>query len=393
MRLSPLNHTDIRIGEPLPWPVYDRGGKLLLKKGEIVATQTQLRGVIERGHLTDDARRGDRAEPPEAVRIGSGRRGSPVFDQIRALSAQLGGLHSALRAAAPVVPPGRFEELTDSLRQALRADTDAVLATLQLDAGNNNFAERHLHVAVLCELIARAIGLDQEERDGLCCAALSFDIGFAELHDQLDRQAQPLDAGQTEMLHRHPDRTVELLRQSGVASPLWLIAVQQHHERIDGSGYPDGLRGGQIGMPARILAIADTYSAMIRPRAYRAAFQARQALRDMFIQRGHRIDDDLVNAFVKELGIFPPGCFVRLVNGELGVVVRRTQNAAYPTVRSLISSDGIVLQRPLPRDVRATDTAIVEAVVRERMLSVLDRLPALWAGGPEAAESPPSEGA
>ncbi len=394
MRLVQLTNVDIRIGEPLPWPVYDRSGKLLLKKGEIVASETQLRGVLDRGHLDEASKRAANREGArdDSLLIGVHRRSSPVFDQIHLLSQRLTELHRTIRLGASETLVGQFQAVADGLREALRRDADAVLASLQVDAPDNRFAERHLHVAALCELMAKVIGMPADERRSLCCAALSFDIGFAELHDRLDKQAQPLSEDQLDALHRHPVTTVAMLKAARVDDPIWLLAVQQHHERIDGSGYPEHLKASAVGLPARMLAIADTYSAMIRPRAYRAALHSRQALREIFLERGRRIDETLAAVFIKEIGIYPPGTFVRLANGELAVVSRRTHHAAHPAVRALIGRDGIPLQRPLPRDCRLTETVIVDLVSRDRLGPVLERLSELWAEGASEAAARPEAG-
>ncbi len=132
--------------------------------------------------------------------------------------------------------------------------------------------------------------------------------------------------------------------------------------RIDGSGYPHGLAGGALGALARLLAITDIHSAMIRPRAYRDALHARHALRGIFLERGRQIDDALAAAFIKELGIHPPGTFVRLHNGEIAVVTRRQQSAAHPALKCVIGRDGTLLVRAAPCDCQRSESAIVEVV-------------------------------
>lgn len=378
MRLVPLSSQEVAINEPLPWPVYDRSGLLLLKKGFVIASQGQLRGLLERGFLDGDAL--DKLHNrDDALPV---KRESLIFGPIRALARRLSDLHRELLRGELTGLPEQLVNLAQELREALDRDTDLVLASLQLDAADNDFSGRHLHVAALSDLIARAIDFSDTQRLSLACAGLSFDIGFTHLHQRMDKQAGPLAPEQLIELYDHPAHSLTVMNRAGVTDDLWLKVVAQHHERIDGSGYPRGLTGDAIELAARILAIADTYSAMIRPRAYRPALQSRQALRDIFLERGKRIDDALAAAFIKEIGVYPPGTFVQLANGETAIVTRRRKGTTTPYLRCLIGSAGIALQRALPRDCRLPAQAITTIVDPMRMQAHMPTIEQLWAAGP-----------
>lgn len=382
MRLKPLTVSDIRVGEPLRWAVYDRSGMLLLKRGVVVASEHQRRGLIERGFMPDH---GESVSTHVRAAVDARAFEDTVFGQMRLIAQRLRAIHQSLATGAdPAVGIAtRVAELVAGLQAALRSDSDAALAALQIDAAENGFVERHLHAAALCEVIGRSLDYSVGERLSLACAALTFDTGFAPLHGILDRQAGPLDHAQRHRLHDHPAESVALLRQAGVDDTAWLNAVADHHERIDGSGYPRGLRGEAIGRGARLLAICDSYSAMIRPRAYREAKQARIALRDIFLERGRQIDEALAAAFIKELGIYPPGTFVRLNNGEIAVVTRRSRDAAHPVLRCVVGRDGTPLARAAARDCQTPEAAIVEVVSSQGFRCVLGMLPTLWEGREE----------
>lgn len=179
------------------------------------------------------------------------------------------------------------------------------------------------------------------------------------LSGALSTQAAGLTREQQERLHGHPQLGVDLLRRAGVDDAAWLEMVLSHHERVDGSGYPRGLRDLDIGQPARVLAIADIYSAMIRPRAYRGAIQAREAMREIFLERGRQVDPELASVLIKAVGIYPPGSFVRLASGEVAVVVARTDNASLPEIRSVVGMEGMPRAVPVARDPQDPRHAIV----------------------------------
>ena len=174
-----------------------------------------------------------------------------------------------------------------------------------------------------------------------------------------------------------------LLKAAGVEDPLWLDAVLHHHERLDGSGYPHGLMGRDIGDGARLLAVVDIFSAMVRPRAYREAVIARNALRNLFMERGTAVDTELPGLLVKEIGVFPPGTVVRLASGEVGVVTHRGGNAACPRVARLVNANGTFAAVARSRDTREAEHVIVEAVPQARYQAFLSNCARFWADGPQ----------
>jgi hypothetical protein len=154
--------------------------------------------------------------------------------------------------------------------------------------------------------------------------------------------------------------------------------VLHHHERLDGSGYPHGLRGEDIPCPTRLLAIVDIYTAMLRPRTYRDAMPARMALRSIFLERGQLVDDALAAALIKELGVYPPGTLVRLANDEIGIVVRRGEDATHPLVFRLMTAEGYRASVTVARDTREPEFRIVDAVSHDRYPGLAGNAAALW---------------
>jgi HD-GYP domain-containing protein (c-di-GMP phosphodiesterase class II) len=241
-----------------------------------------------------------------------------------------------------------------------------------------------MHAAVLTQVLALPSGLPADHRLSLMCAALTFDVALAPMSEQLAAQTTPLSEAQWRAIQSHTLESVDLLQRCGVNDPIWLEAVRDHHERVDGTGYPRGLRGDTVSIEARILGIVDIYSAMIRPRAYRDAQPSRVALRDIFLERGQRIDERLAMMFIKELGVYPPGTMVKLANGEIAVAVRRTTDGAHPQLRCVIGKDGAPLAYPQIRDSRNPETAISEIVSASQYRSGLGSLNVLWARGATA---------
>jgi hypothetical protein len=203
-----------------------------------------------------------------------------------------------------------------------------------------------------------------------------MNLSMLELQGQLARQSAPPTPRQREELQTHPMRSLRLLEQAGVADGLWLKAVLQHHESEDGRGYPSG--NSDVSDLASLVRRADVYTSKLSGRSSREALAADIAGRQMFMQDpGH----PMTAALVKEFGIYPPGCHVRLDSGELAVVVARGGIITTPMVACLTDPIGRTLPRPERVDTGTRGRGIV-AVVGERSVALslpLDKLMATLA--------------
>ncbi|WP_397573335.1 HD-GYP domain-containing protein [Silanimonas sp.] len=383
MRFRPLPDIPIQVGDALPFTVFDRTGKALLVKGNVIDSDLMLvrlqeRGMVEDGvgSLWQEVGRPDEPRP----RIVEERQ----TVRLRDAQEELTLIHRDLQAGTAQDATARVSALAVQLRDAYEQDPDQAMGLLQLEATDHRLSRRLMHAAVLTQVLALPSGLPADHRLSLMCAALTFDVALAPISEQLAAQTTPLSEAQWRAIQGHTLESVDLLQRCGVNDPIWLEAVRDHHERVDGTGYPRGLRGDTVSIEARILGIVDIYSAMIRPRAYRDAQPSRVALRDIFLERGQRIDERLAMMFIKELGVYPPGTMVKLANGEIAVAVRRTTDGAHPQLRCVIGKDGAPLAYPQIRDSRNPETAISEIVSASQYRSGLGSLNVLWARGATA---------
>jgi len=357
---------DLQVGKPLPWDCYDALGVLLLRKGVVIASQRQLEAVIERGLFADHAGSKSAAQAPPSVPV---EKPSP-FHLVADIKLRLRSIFAGIVADQTTDLPGRIIKLCRDLQSLCEMDADAALGTLHLDHDGRYTIIHPLHIAILCELIAKRKGVAAEPRLSLLAAAITSNIAMIGLQDALQKQETPLTPEQLQMIRLHTVHGVDMLLAAGVQDDVWIKTVLHHHEKLDGSGYPGALLGDDIPLPVRILSLADTYSAMITPRCYRSQILARDALRDIFLKRGAEMDAALAQVFIKEMGVFPPGAFVKLHNGEVGVVVRRGENAMAPLVQSLIGPRGAPLPAPLRRDSSKEGFAIREMVAPDKTAAI-----------------------
>lgn len=382
--MKALRNQDVVVGKPLAMAVYDQHGVLLLERGHVVISESQRQQLLERGFSVDAEQLGRLRAAIEATQRVDG---SQVTSTVRAASVieRLHQLRDRLRDLQPQILhrraqrlPAQVFELVERLQSLTRLDPDAALAAMPLAEDALCVHGRPIHAAVLCQLMAEAAHLDEASTRSLMAAALTHDIALLPLAQTLHSHQGALPEALRAQVDGHPEAGATLLREQGVDDPTWLDIVLHHHERLDGSGYPHALQAEAIHTACRIATLVDTFCAMIRPRAYRQAVVAKQALKDLFLQRGVQVDGDLTALFIRAIGMYPPGALVRLASNEVGVVFRRTDSAAQPLVRRLLGSDGKVCLQRQRRDTSQPQHAVTDALSAEQYRALLKSLHRLW---------------
>jgi putative nucleotidyltransferase with HDIG domain len=194
-----------------------------------------------------------------------------------------------------------LEDLHDA-HEKLRSLFDKfVLAMVNaLDAKSHWTRGHSERVAWYAERIAETMGMNGKELKRLYLAGLLHDIGKIGTYDYLLDKPERLNDKEFEVVKKHPVSTVRILRHIDEFSDI-LPVIRHHHERIDGKGYPDGLKGEDIPMGARILHVADSYDSMTSDRPYRPAPGKEYAISEFIKHRGTQFDPRVVDAFLKIL--------------------------------------------------------------------------------------------
>ena len=152
-------------------------------------------------------------------------------------------------------------------------------------------------------------------------------------------------------MKEHVDLAMEVLANGPKLPDAVTAGIAQHHERIDGSGYPKGLKGSEIGIYGKMAAIADSFAALITPRAYANASAPQDALMNLYEWSGTSFHEPMVEQFVQAIGVFPVGSMIELTTGEVGVVVAHNRiRRLEPKVLVLSNPDKSPLAQPLERD-------------------------------------------
>ena len=213
-------------------------------------------------------------------------------------------------------------------------------------------ALRHdFQVAVVATLASQAMDLSVAQQQTVVRTALAMNLSSFQLHDDLAKSPEALRPAQRISIARHPILAAELLSYSPGADLQWIEAVEQHHESMDGTGYPFGLLGKEICIEARVIKAADLWCALVSPRPTRLGKSPHQAMQEMQTRERMRVDLSVLAAMRRRLGNYPPGTLVRLASHETAVVTEFSPGSAAPRqVIAIFNAAGEVIANPVVRD-------------------------------------------
>lgn len=192
-----------------------------------------------------------------------------------------------------------------------------------------------VNVAIIALKIGMKLGYDEGELVALGLAALFHDVGMALVPRSVIEKQGGLSRQEHDLIRRHPEEGAAVLARVVGPELSWLPEiVVQEQERMDGSGYPSGLRGDEVHEMAYIIGLADSFDAMIHHRAYRDGLALFRALQELIQERNKQFPMRIVRALVSAISVFPLGSLVRLNTQEIGRVIRTsTTHPTRPVVR------------------------------------------------------------
>lgn len=361
-----IGANELRLGETLPWDVYGGDGKLLARKGYQLTSERQIDSLVQRGKVVKEERVREVEQAPSVLRMlnGATQRLQMVLTEV----AQ--GRSSNARM--------RLEEIAVAVASAAELHQEVALACILHNQCAAPYAARHsIDTAIVALMVARALDKGPAELMTVTLAALTMNVGMLEHQERLQASASPLSEQDTALIRSHPETSVAKLKLAGISNQAWLDCVLQHHEAENGSGYPHGKKAEDISDAARIVALADRYCARVSSRSYRKSMVPNAALRDILIEGKTTTDAQLAAVFIRELGIYPIGTFVRLLNGEIGVVTRKGVSTTTPIVDALVGPRGAPLDVIIRRDTQNERHSIRE-VLSEAQAAISFRLDQLW---------------
>lgn len=375
-----ISNSDIRLGEPLPFSVYDVEGRLLLRKGFLLTIPEHISSLVKRGIMMDETEKTPKNVAAPLIEEVQPERQAP-FEQATGLIMNLKHIFATfLKNPEQIDFEAKIKSIATGIQDLIQKDVDGLLAAPYLDSATPLIVTHQFMGAVLAELILLKKEVPAEMRISYLCAALTRDIGQLSIQSEIEKIQGPLSLELKKAVHQHPERGCEILKQIGITDPLWLQSVFQYHERLDGSGYPNKLKAGEISLGGNLLAVVDIYSAMVKFRPYRKnkSHSPQSILRELYLNKGGLFDSELVQILIKELGFFVPGSLVRLKNNEIAAVKNRAFKASDAIVYSIYDNKGMLRLSPVLRDLSNPEYEILESVLLEDYRSAGMIIKRLW---------------
>lgn len=326
-------------------PLQDREGRILLQAGTIL-TQRHLELIQQWGVqnillLAEKTSKSEMSNQVTRTHVIDAALQNMITDTLTEVFINI--------ASEKALPLDRLQYSASLLIREIANHRDVALDLSALRSSDENTYNHSLSVAVLAIATGVELGLADEVLMDLAMGALLHDIGKTKIAPAIINKPGQLTAEERVIIEQHPLWGVQLLQEKGHSSPRVLQAVYEHHERSDGSGYPQGLSDEQISLLGKITAVADYYDAMTSDRSYHAAQPAYLVIEQLIAYSLTTFNQAIVRAFVRSLAPYPVGSRVLLDTGEWGEVIGYDRRM--PTrPRVLVTHDAAYNQLPHPRE-------------------------------------------
>ena len=214
-------------------------------------------------------------------------------------------------------------------------DKDGVLCNVMDIRDYDNYTYAHsLYVSIISVVLGKSMGLNETQLNDVATAGLLHDIGKLDIPAHIINKPGPLEKEEFDIIKQHPMRAVDRLRSMHDCREAIIQGVASHHEFYNGDGYPRGLKGDDIPLYGRILAIADVYDALSAKRSYREPWTQGEILDYLTSRSGVQFDPALLGNFLAGISAYPAGSLVKLSDDSVGIVVHNHGGFALrPTVR------------------------------------------------------------
>ena len=262
------------------------------------------------------------------------------------------------------VDVGGVRQLVEDIADSVSRNPGAIISLARLKTADDY---TYLHSVAVCAMmvaLAKQLGLDETQTRLCGLAGLLHDMGKVAMPTEVLNKPGKLTDAEFDIIRTHPTEGYKMLMASQGVDAVSLDVVLHHHEKVDGSGYPEKLSGDAISLYAKMGAVCDVYDAITSNRPYKAGWDPAESLRRMAEWKGH-FDPTVFQAFVKSMGIYPVGSLVRLRSGRIGVVTEQSaKSLTTPMIKVFFSTKSNMRIVPVMVDL-STPSTLEKIISRE----------------------------
>lgn len=348
---------DLAVGQTLERDIFSAavGGLPLLRRNTVI-TQSFLDGLRRRGvfavYVRDATpeRRSNFIDPhgfvPRQQPLLTKKLRTTALSALEAIFVEIGRGEEVYGGASRVVE--QIDQVVELLVDSLGTDRAALININDLKTHDEYTFHHSLSVAVLAIAIGQHMGLDRAQLNRLGKAGILHDIGKTAIPAELINKPNRLTDPEFTLMKTHSSAGYDFLVKQGIGDEDIQQGVLSHHERVDGSGYPNRLTQDQIPLFALIISVADVYDALTSHRPYRLPMAPGEATEYIMAGVDSSFDFQVVSSFVQKVSLYPVGSYIQLNDGRVCVVMNN-ENHMRPVVRTLVSGKILDLGRDQQR--------------------------------------------
>ncbi len=254
----------------------------------------------------------------------------------------------------------KIHQIISDLIDELFLNRHIAFGLIEIRAMNDYHFSHNVAVCVLSLMTGIALNYNYSKLKLLGTGAILHDIGKAKIPLEILNKNRKLTTDEYAMMQKHSQIGYDILKECNDINSISAYVAWQHHERLDGSGYPLGLKGTEIHEFARITALADVYDAMSTDRVYRKRLLPHEVIEYLRDQERILFDPELTRVFLQNIAPFPIGSMVLLNGGEKGIVIKINKDfPARPVVKIIFDQNGQLLKEPLEKNLKVDLTSFI----------------------------------
>ncbi|RTR36491.1 HD-GYP domain-containing protein [Shewanella canadensis] len=269
-------------------------------------------------------------EKPEISLEQEMKAANKLYDNAKSLQQKM--IHAITEGK--VIDVEGIQESTNAIVDSIFRNQDALSCLSRLRIKDDYLVEHSLNSSILMTIFAKHLDVDRATIEQLALGAFLHDIGKVMIPDEILCKPGKLTLPEYEIIKNHVSLGVNILEDTPHISHMVMSMIKEHHERIDGSGYPLQLSADSISKYGRMIAIVDSYDAMTAERVFKSGVHPITAFKNLIKESPSCYDDALVEQFIQCLGVYPVGTLVELNSGKLGLISRlNKKKPLHPYVR------------------------------------------------------------